>query len=47
MAQRRRKRQAPDPGGEADEGSEETEYKSAAEKSGTKRAGEAVRVGGI
>ena len=47
VAQRRRERHAPEPGGEADEESEETEDNSAAETSGTKREGEAVRVGGI
>ena len=47
MAQRRRERHAPEPGGGADEGLEGVEDESAVARSGMERAGEAARVGGI
>ena len=47
MAQRQQKRGGADPGEGADEGSERAEDESTVATSGTERAGEAVRVGGI
>ena len=47
VAQRRKERIRPEPGGGADKGSEGTEVKSSVEPSRTSRVGEAERVDGI
>ena len=47
VAQRRRERHMPEPGGEADKGSERAEDESVAETSGEESAGGAARIRGI